>query len=178
MNGFRCWSALKSGLSADEIASAHDVMLERMDAEFGTLKRLETLVTAAEATFPGAASAKEMDPAATADAVAAEAEAAENAQVMHLPRIIVIIFIARLTCQWQGASADKLQVKAATCPRCRSECAGSFCRRLHTRMGYFLVCCCSNVCCASASEHTGTCIGWIKCGVPCKQAKVQDGLVQ
>lgn len=58
-------------------------MLERMDAEFGTLKRLETLVTAAEATFPGAAGAKEMDPAATGDAVAAEAEAAENAQVTH-----------------------------------------------------------------------------------------------
>ncbi|CAL8461977.1 g1508 [Coccomyxa elongata] len=79
-SAFRCWSALKSGLSADEIASAHDVMLERMDAEFGTLKRLEALVAAAEATFPAAASAKEMDPAATTDAVTAEAEAAENAQ--------------------------------------------------------------------------------------------------
>ena len=80
----RCWSALKSGLSADEIASAHDVMLERMDAEFGTLKRLEALVAAAEATFPAAASAKEMDPAATTDAVTAEAEAAENAQVLTM----------------------------------------------------------------------------------------------
>ncbi len=105
MNGFRCWSALKSGLSADEIASAHDVMLERMDAEFGTLKRLETLVTAAEATFPGAAGAKEMDPAATADAVAAEAEAAENAQVMHLPRMCNYIHctpnppVARCVCR-------------------------------------------------------------------------------
>lgn len=77
----RCWSALKSGMSADEIAAAHDVMLERMDAEFGTLKRLEALVAAAEAAFPGSAGAKEMDPAATADATAAEAEAAENAQV-------------------------------------------------------------------------------------------------
>ena len=35
----------------------------------------------AEAVFPGAAAAKEMDPAATADAAAAEGEAAENAQV-------------------------------------------------------------------------------------------------
>jgi hypothetical protein len=68
-------------MSADEIAAAHDVMLERMDAEFGTLKRLEALVAAAEAAFPGAAGAKEMDPAAAADAAAAEAEAAENAQV-------------------------------------------------------------------------------------------------
>ncbi len=84
----RCWSALKSGLSADEIASAHDVMLERMDAEFGTLKRLEALVAAAEATFPAAASAKEMDPAATTDAVTAEAEAAENAQVISHARCL------------------------------------------------------------------------------------------
>lgn len=56
-------------------------MLERMDSEFATLKRLEALVTAAEDTFVGSSSAKEMDPAATADAVTAEAEAAENAQV-------------------------------------------------------------------------------------------------
>jgi hypothetical protein len=52
-----------------------------MRAEFATLKRLEALVAAAEGVFPGAASAKEMDPAATADAIAAEGEAAENAQV-------------------------------------------------------------------------------------------------
>ena len=50
------------------------------NAEFATLKRLEALVAAAEGVFPGAASAKEMDPAATADAIAAEGEAAENAQ--------------------------------------------------------------------------------------------------
>ena len=77
----RCWAALKGGLSADEIAAAHDAMLERMDAEFGTLRRLEGLVATAEATFAHAAAAKEMDPSATADAEAAEAEAAENAQV-------------------------------------------------------------------------------------------------
>ena len=52
-----------------------------MDAEFETLKRLEAVSSAAEATFAGAAGAKEMDPAATADARTAEAEAAENAQV-------------------------------------------------------------------------------------------------
>ena len=76
----RCWSALKGGLSADEIAAAHDVLLERMDAEFETLKRLEAVSSAAEATFAGAAGAKEMDPAATTDARSAEGEAAENAQ--------------------------------------------------------------------------------------------------
>lgn len=78
--GHRCWSALKGGLSADEIAAAHDVLLERMDAEFETLKRLEAVSSAAEATFAGAADAKEMDPAATTDARSAEGEAAENAQ--------------------------------------------------------------------------------------------------
>lgn len=76
----RCWAALKGGLSADEISAAHDSMLERMDAEFATLKRLEGLVATAEGVFANAASAKEMDPAATADAEAAEGEAAENAQ--------------------------------------------------------------------------------------------------
>jgi hypothetical protein len=76
----RCWSALKGGLSADEIAAAHDVLLERMDAEFETLKRLEAVSSAAEATFAGAPSARDMDPAATGDARAAETEAAENAQ--------------------------------------------------------------------------------------------------
>jgi hypothetical protein len=91
----RCWSALKSGLSADEIANAHDVMLERMDAEFATLKRLESLVTAAEATFVGACSAKEMDPAATVDAVTAE-----NAQVRG-PLFIRVsgLLCARLLCR-------------------------------------------------------------------------------
>ena len=82
---YRCWSALKGGLSADEIAAAHDVLLERMDAEFETLKRLEAVSSAAEATFAGAASAKEMDPAATTDARSTEAEAAENAQARPKP---------------------------------------------------------------------------------------------
>ncbi|KAK9825657.1 hypothetical protein WJX81_006313 [Elliptochloris bilobata] len=79
-SAYKCWSALKGGLSADEIAAAHDVLLERMDAEFETLKRLEAVSIAAEATFTGAASAKDMDPSATTDARSAEAEAAENAQ--------------------------------------------------------------------------------------------------
>ncbi len=77
----RCWSSLKSGMSADEIHGANELMMERQEAEFATLKRLEGLVTAAEGTFVGAASAKELDPSATADALAAENEAAENAQV-------------------------------------------------------------------------------------------------
>ena len=68
-------------MSAEEITAANDVMLERQEAEFATLKRLESLVTAAEEVFPGAASAKELDPAATADAENSENEAAENAQV-------------------------------------------------------------------------------------------------
>ncbi|CAL5222727.1 g5133 [Coccomyxa viridis] len=77
---FKCWSSLKSGMSADEIHGANELMMERQEAEFATLKRLEGLVTAAEGTFVGAASAKELDPSATADALAAENEAAENAQ--------------------------------------------------------------------------------------------------
>lgn len=68
-------------MSAEEITAANDVMLERQEAEFETLKRLEALVTAAEEVFPGAAAAKELDPAATADAESSENEAAENAQV-------------------------------------------------------------------------------------------------
>ena len=73
-------------MSAEEITAANDVMLERQEAEFATLKRLESLVTAAEEVFPGAASAKELDPAATADAENSENEAAENAQVrLSLP---------------------------------------------------------------------------------------------
>ena len=73
-------------MSAEEITAANDVMLERQEAEFATLKRLESLVTAAEEVFPGAASAKELDPAATADAENSENEAAENAQVrLNLP---------------------------------------------------------------------------------------------
>ncbi len=56
-----------------------------MDAEFETLKRLEAVSSAAEATFAGAAGAKEMDPAATADERTAEAEAAENAQARPPP---------------------------------------------------------------------------------------------
>ena len=79
----RCWSSLKSGMSADEIHGANELMMERQEAEFATLKRLEGLVTAAEGTFVGAASAKELDPSATADALSAENEAAENAQVRH-----------------------------------------------------------------------------------------------
>lgn len=68
-------------MSADEIHGANELMMERQEAEFSTLKRLEGLVTAAEGTFVGAASAKELDPSATADALNAENEAAENAQV-------------------------------------------------------------------------------------------------
>ncbi len=68
-------------MSADEIHGANELMMERNEAEFATLKRLEGLVTAAEGTFVGAASAKELDPSATTDALSAENEAAENAQV-------------------------------------------------------------------------------------------------
>ena len=68
-------------MSADEIHGANELMMERQEAEFSTLKRLEGLVTAAEGTFVGAAAAKELDPSATADALTAENEAAENAQV-------------------------------------------------------------------------------------------------
>ena len=82
----RCWGSLRSGMSAEEITAANDVMLERQEAEFAMLKRLESLVTAAEEVFPGAAAAKELDPAATADAESSENEAAENAQVsLNLP---------------------------------------------------------------------------------------------
>ena len=77
----RCWSSLKSGMSADEIHGANELMMERQEAEFHTLKRLEGLVTAAESAFVGAASAKELDPSATTDVLNAESEAAENAQV-------------------------------------------------------------------------------------------------
>ena len=80
----RCWSSLKSGSSAEEIQAANEVMLERQEAEFNTLKRLEGLASAAETVFVGAAAAKELDPNATADALNAENESAENAQVcMH-----------------------------------------------------------------------------------------------
>jgi hypothetical protein len=59
-------------------------MLERQAAEFNTLKRLEGLVTAAETVFVGAAAATELDPSATSDALNAENDSAENAQVcMH-----------------------------------------------------------------------------------------------
>ena len=59
-------------------------MLERQEAEFNTLKRLEGLVSAAETVFVGAAAAKDLDPSATTDALSAENESAENAQVwMH-----------------------------------------------------------------------------------------------
>ena len=68
-------------MSADEIHGANELMMERQEAEFHTLKRLEGLVTAAEGAFVGAASAKELDPSATTDALNAESEAAENAQV-------------------------------------------------------------------------------------------------
>ena len=80
----RCWSSLKSGLSAEEIQAANEVMLERQEAEFNTLKRLEGLVSSAEAVFVGAAAAKELDPSSTTDTLNAENESAENAQVcMH-----------------------------------------------------------------------------------------------
>jgi hypothetical protein len=86
--------ALKGGLSADEIAAAHDVLLERMDAEFETLKRLEAVSSATEATFANAAGAKEMDPSATGDARTAEAEAAENAQArMPSPLLIPLLHL-------------------------------------------------------------------------------------
>ena len=106
----RCWSSLKSGMSAEEIHGANELMLERQEAEFGTLKRLEGLVSAAEGTFLGAASAKELDPSATGDALNAENEAAENAQVSGQFDIL-------------GRGAFLERKRAPQSPRC----AGSIC---------------------------------------------------
>jgi hypothetical protein len=167
----RCWSALKGGLSADEIAAAHDVLLERMDAEFETLKRLEAVSSAAEATFAGAASAKDMDPAATADARAAETEAAENAQArarrvfvlypleLHSPVMCLAKFSTRrIGCSGRApASVGKGSLQPRPSASSRPARAANAC----TRTAW------------NAIRRERACC-W-RCEVPCRRARVRPG---
>jgi hypothetical protein len=71
------WEELRKGASADVIASEQDELLAGMEAAFKALKRLQKVSDAFQGTFPLEADIKAMDPAASAEAVAA-AEKAVN----------------------------------------------------------------------------------------------------
>lgn len=77
----RIWEELRKGASADLIASEQDELLAGMEAAFKALNRLQKASDAFQAAFPLEADIKTMDPAASAEAVAAAATAANIALV-------------------------------------------------------------------------------------------------
>ena len=77
----RCWALLREGVTAEDLLSREQTMLVAMRREFEVLGRVHAATAATSAIFPGGASCLELQPGAAADALAAEAEAAEHAQV-------------------------------------------------------------------------------------------------
>ena len=82
--GCRIWEELRKGASPDLLASEQDELLAGMEAAFRALKRLQKAADAFQAAFPLESDIKTMDPAASSEAVAAAATAANIALVrMH-----------------------------------------------------------------------------------------------
>ncbi|CAL8470611.1 g10153 [Coccomyxa elongata] len=73
------WEELRKGASPDVIATEQDELLAGMEAAFRALKRLQKAADAFQAAFPLETDIKTMDPAASAEAVAAAATAANIA---------------------------------------------------------------------------------------------------
>ena len=65
------WEELRKGVSPDLIAAEQDELLAGMEAAFRALGRLSKASAGFQAAFPLDADLKSMDPAASADAVAA-----------------------------------------------------------------------------------------------------------
>ena len=80
----RCWALLKAGMSPEDILMEEEAMLQGMRADFCALDRVHAAHKATAAAFPADADIKEMSPEVAQDAIVAESEAAESAQVRCL----------------------------------------------------------------------------------------------
>ena len=72
-------------MSPEDILMEEEAMLQGMRADFCALDRVHAAHKATAAAFPADADIKEMSPEAAQDAIVAESEAAESAQVRCLP---------------------------------------------------------------------------------------------
>ena len=85
MRRCRCWALLKTGMSPEDILMEEEAMLQGMRADFQALDRVHAAHKATTLAFPADADIKEMSPEAAQDAIVAESEAAESAQVGGSP---------------------------------------------------------------------------------------------
>ena len=72
-------------MSPEDILMEEEAMLQGMRADFCALDRVHAAHKATAAAFSADADIKEMSPEAAQDAIVAESEAAESAQVRCLP---------------------------------------------------------------------------------------------